>query len=527
MTQITHRVYVDWNDDGDFADSGENITDYVMSLQWSFGLQRFAAVPGVGGASITLDNNDKRFSPLNTSSPYYDATNSRTNITPGKPVKITAQVSGGSETTMFSGRMAACNPVPGFKNPTAVMKCTDNAWFISRQRLGEFSLQENQDSDVIIKALLDEVRWGLWWLEITGKSELGQTTYLGGARFDYTNIQAGIEEFEWAGDNWFTENTPILQCLKDCCTSEGFPARFWFGRDGEPVFKNRQYMQTRTDTPTTIDADTDAVSMAFEWDDSVYNSIYMQFDPRTEAGDVGVIWTNAGRSVKVGGNSRTSVRATFVDAENNRIGARNIQRPEIGGDFNVTTEKDGEGDSVTANITVTVVEHPESAELQFQNDNNYEVYINDLRLRGVALEHFDPGSVRAWDGESINRYSRRDLSVKAPLMTDPDLAQGVAGLMLRLRKDPRGATAVTLANASAALAGHIVDRSIGDLIKLSESQTGVDEVTYMIVGEAHTISNNKSAHRCTWTLEPIDSFNAWLLGTTGRSELGQTTYLGL
>ena len=37
MSQTNYNLYVDWNNDGDFGDSNENITSYVMQLEWQRG----------------------------------------------------------------------------------------------------------------------------------------------------------------------------------------------------------------------------------------------------------------------------------------------------------------------------------------------------------------------------------------------------------------------------------------------------------------------------------------------------------
>lgn len=64
------HVEIDWNRDGDFGDSNEDITDLVLNIQTATGGSPSSVVGKVdaGRASVTLNNDDDRFSNFNSAS---------------------------------------------------------------------------------------------------------------------------------------------------------------------------------------------------------------------------------------------------------------------------------------------------------------------------------------------------------------------------------------------------------------------------------------------------------------------------
>jgi hypothetical protein len=79
---------------------GEDITEYCQDISITRGRQDQLANFGAGQCTIKLLNNDRRFDPINTASPYYDATEGRSGVVPRR--KIT--VKSGSN-FLFTGRI--------------------------------------------------------------------------------------------------------------------------------------------------------------------------------------------------------------------------------------------------------------------------------------------------------------------------------------------------------------------------------------------------------------------------------------
>lgn len=88
----TYHVLLDWDDDGDFDASDEDISADVLALTWRLGMtvpHQHVAPPGF--ARVTLRSRDRRYSPEAGIPP----------LTPGKRIRI--QSDDGTIHTHFTG----------------------------------------------------------------------------------------------------------------------------------------------------------------------------------------------------------------------------------------------------------------------------------------------------------------------------------------------------------------------------------------------------------------------------------------
>jgi Concanavalin A-like lectin/glucanases superfamily len=98
-----------------------DITRYVMGLSTTMGRQHELQQVQPSTATITLTNQDGRFSPWNTSSPYYY---SGSGLTPGHPVRVTATWSG-TTYPVFYGYAKGWVPAYGAARATMTLQCYD------------------------------------------------------------------------------------------------------------------------------------------------------------------------------------------------------------------------------------------------------------------------------------------------------------------------------------------------------------------------------------------------------------------
>ena len=69
---IKYGVFIDWNNDGDFANAEDDITGDTLNVSWFRGRDYASALEGrsiAGTLNATLVNTDGKYSPSNTSSP--------------------------------------------------------------------------------------------------------------------------------------------------------------------------------------------------------------------------------------------------------------------------------------------------------------------------------------------------------------------------------------------------------------------------------------------------------------------------
>ena len=79
---------------------GDDVAEYVTDLNINRGRSDQLSSFSAGTATISVINNDRRFDPINTASPYYDPTSGRSGIQPRRKVTVILQGE-----TVFTGRL--------------------------------------------------------------------------------------------------------------------------------------------------------------------------------------------------------------------------------------------------------------------------------------------------------------------------------------------------------------------------------------------------------------------------------------
>ncbi|MCY3779377.1 MAG: hypothetical protein OXG78_03625 [Chloroflexi bacterium] len=144
-------IAIDWDRNGDFSGEHDDITQRVLLAEWFVGMQRPYQLTADGSTlAVRLNNKDKRFSPENSSGPLYG------NLAPLRPVRIQSD-DGTTTRTHWSGWIAAIVPVGGKYGNRQVDIMAHGAMQFLKTTETKIELQENQRSDQIIDALVQEV----------------------------------------------------------------------------------------------------------------------------------------------------------------------------------------------------------------------------------------------------------------------------------------------------------------------------------------------------------------------------------
>jgi hypothetical protein len=141
--------------DEDYLDGtlvGDDVSPYVQALSISRGrsaqLDEFAA----GRCNIVLNNNDRRFDPINQSSPYWDATLGQSGVTPRRKVTV---IAGG--VTVFVGRIADIDLNYQFGNISTVnISVVDDFVLLANAYTGAATTPSAQLSGARVTYLLDQ-----------------------------------------------------------------------------------------------------------------------------------------------------------------------------------------------------------------------------------------------------------------------------------------------------------------------------------------------------------------------------------
>ena len=100
---------------------GEDITEYCQLISITRGRQDQFAQFNAGQCAITLINNDRRFDPINESSPYWDSSAGRSGVVPRRKVTVKS-----GSNFLFVGRITDIDVIYNFNLSEVVITAADD-----------------------------------------------------------------------------------------------------------------------------------------------------------------------------------------------------------------------------------------------------------------------------------------------------------------------------------------------------------------------------------------------------------------
>lgn len=518
LMTTTWTIAIDWDRNGNFTGTYDDVTSYVISAEWVLGIQRsYQDCADNSVLKLVLNNADKRFSPENGSSPIAGK------ILPFRPAQIQSN-DGTTTRTHWVGWVETIQPTVGRYGERQVQIVGSGALQFFKAAESKLSLQENKTTDQILAELIKEVvvppsLAQAWILGQVGNSEVGATTYLADTTA-YSTLDTGKLTLGMAADNWVTDGGPsnisknafdVYQGIQDIVAAEH--GRFLFDRSGKAIFWNRHHLlQGATSAATFNDT---MVDMAYTYAgiDRIKNEVIVNCHPRTiTANTDNVLWDLGDAVIRVDAGQTRELYVKYADTEGKRTGAKDV------------TVTDVTFQSGTASAAVTASAN--GATLKFTNSGTEPAIVSGCKVRGRKIVDAGQMEAKAIDNSSIISFGRRSLRLNLPSIDNLEQAQYIADFERDRRKSPKGeVNTITVASHGkngGSQHAHQLARTLGDMITVTETQTGHSE-NYFIIGEAHELTDSATFYKTTWYLEIAPDTFPWQLGVAGRSELGTAT----
>jgi hypothetical protein len=222
--------------------------------------------------------------------------------------------------------------------------------------------------------------------------------------------------------------------------------------------------------------------------------------------------------------------------------AQAVITPVAGTDYIANDEQDGSGTDRTSELSdlVPFANYGVGADWALQNNRPVQIWLTKCEVRGTAyLLSRDLRDVVA-EAASPAPFAKT-YSLRLPWLTDGGdgvnsaLAQSFANYVVNHYDESHPKLTVTLnphtGDAGAQLA-QMVGRELGDRVTVTDdsfaysSQVDGDFFIERIEHRFQT-APGAIAHETKWTLSDFLVDQTWMLGVAGRSELGETTVLGI
>ena len=235
---------------------GIDISPYVQSLSISRGRSDQFSSFRAGTCTIVLNNNDRRFDPINDASPYYDITTNKSGVTPRRRVQI---VSGGN-TALFTGRIADIDVQYNYDLSTVTITAVDDFTLLATAFTGADITPSVELSGARVSAILD----------------LPEVAYPALTR----NIDTGVATL---GNYQIKENTNAANYLQRVAEAE--QGLFFVKADGVLRFTDRVTSVFASPVATFAD---DGTGIAYQGIDTQYGNefLFNRVQAQTETGAV-------------------------------------------------------------------------------------------------------------------------------------------------------------------------------------------------------------------------------------------------
>ena len=460
---LTWYVDVDWNNDGTFeADEAAK----TMALRIKRGRENMIPENGsgferlqVGELTLTLDNDDGRFDPLNSASAIYPG------VRPGREIRI--RVNDGSTTyTVFRGKIKNIQPVGTKFNKRAVITAQDGWAFLGRSV--RKAVQATIRTDAAIGHILDEADWPSAW----GRSLATGSDYI---------------PYWWADGN-------ADELLHELTVSE--QGQFYVAADGQATFKGRGAIYAGTSAVTL--SGTDILNDIWQrqpWE-TVRNIVRVYNYPKTNLGQQ-TLWS-VDEPIYINAGDEVSLVAEY-QYNNRPVAAVNVVTPVSGTDYAANSSPDGSGTSYTGSLTVSFTDYGTKAFISLTNGAAAGVYVYLLQVRGDAIDTQNPFSIERENASSQTEYGPRLLTIDVPWQQNRYLSQDMAAYLLDALDAALPFPVIRMEDKPTIQFAH----DLFARITLDVSAIGFNQDFYVGGIEHEWITPNGQGVLTTWHLEPV------------------------
>ena len=505
-----YKVLVDWNADGDYADTYDDISGDTVGMLWTRGRDYASQLTGnsiAGYASFTLRNDTGKFSPSNTSSVLSP------NLIPGRSIQI--QAGEGNfpypfpvsfeDVPRWTGRIERITPSPA----------SDSAQFCQIIAFGTLgflnqnALQLATETDVTTSAAVGSILDGVGWPSADRTIDTGATT---------------IPRF------WVSGLSVIDALRKVEEVESGFVSE---GKDGKVVFQNRYHRLTESTSTTSQVTFSDASGadnpyISIEQEDplgTIANHVEAEVRSYTTA-TLAVLWTHpeTGAASPTLAPGETKIFEAFYpnpSSANNAVEVNAWTTPAATTDILANTASDGSGTNKTSDITIsapTAVKSGERMTITLSNAaTGVDVYLTKIQARGTAVTTLNPVIVRAIDTASQAIYGERKYTAESRFFPNSTEAQAWCDYQLAIYESPVDIltmrfSAATNDNIEPALNLDLSNRVT--VTGTNASQLGFSS-DFFIEAVAHNVTEGGTNHVVEWQLSPATGGYSqfWILGT--------------
>lgn len=480
--QADYTYLIDWNNDGDYSDTGEDVSLRLnggapVSFKYGRDSERALAPTTSAEGAFVLNNDSRDYSPDYASSPLAG------NLKPGRPVRVTALVSAVTY-SLFQGFIDDFTLDPQAK--TASFTLTDVLSRFTGQHVSTALYQGLRTGDAI-GILLDKIGWPAAARDL--------------------DPGATLIQYWWAEGDAGDELASLVR-------SEGPAALVTVdGTTGNFVFRDRHHRLTRTESLTSqatirVTGSGTTAPLA-KWPlgydhgmKAVINATAFSVPQRRPLGDLAQVWTSD-TAISVGSGETVQVTAQASD-------------PFIG----AVTPVDGIDYTWSGGGTPTVALTRDSGVTTTIaiSSSGGAIVVRDLALRAYSLPVAATTQVTDEEPVSIASYGRKTWPYDAPWVSVYD-ASALGDIIIGQRAERLPTVSTSLDNYSDTQVTQQLTRDLSDRVTiLDPGTTGLNADFYIEQIKHEITGQGNRKHVTTFSCEraPTQITTAFRFDTAGQ-----------
>lgn len=406
----------------------------------------------------------------------------------------------------FHGRISEIQPVPGSKGQRRTrVVVTDYMDELQSRYVDGLSLQNTKRSDELLTTLIATMDFAPQATSYdTGPDSFANAFHdIQGERMVCATIAQKIAQSDLSRI-WVTGDATGGETLK-------------LVNRQDDIGKTSQLTLTNTMTDLEIERSRSRIA----------NRIVVSFRPLNEAASNEVIY-NIPDEVSISPSASYTFTALFRDADGgDRINANTVVNPLVADTDYKFSSVSGSGNDLNASLGISVSVYSDRADFVLTNNHATSTgYLWLFQIRGLPIRLRDAIEVSASDSASITAYGEKRLEFKTPYQNNFNVTTSIADYLKSRWATPsyRINRIALTGNRSSTFMNAAVNLDLGDKITVTESVTGINDER-IIIGRKVRVHSGKLWY-VSYTTKDDDGGQFWLLGTSGSSELGETTTLG-
>jgi hypothetical protein len=430
-------------------------------------------------------------------------------LTPATPASgtITARIG----YLKHNGKLRSADPAPGaYRTRRVTVTSYDGMRDLAETQLRDVAVQINQSESQLLTTVLAAVP--------------------ATAQPKYQSIDAGVDTYPYAF-NELGSGTSVLRVVKNVCVSS-YGTCFMRG-DGTLEFQSRNTRATGAAAfhfDETMHGLTTNASI-----DELVNHVQTTISPRSiDSAATTKVYQATGTPFSVEAGETITMVVDYRDPSNpdTLIGATDVINATATTDYLGNSLVDGSGSNLTSSLAIVTTQYASTATLAITNNHaTATIYLVDasgdafLQLRGKGVYEHSPQTFTA---KSSQPYGDKTLNISLTYQDNLTTAQSYALVVEEKYNQAAHAQLESISfhgNDSADLLLHALSLEPGDMIEVTETNVGASQILMVIQSVGLAITSGPWV-TVTLGLAPSSAFAMWLLGTVGRSEIGETTTLG-